>query len=179
MKKLFGILGIALLTITLSFTGIEKRTVVIDVGHGGDDTGVVIDGITEKEITFSIASKIKELNTGSTIEIVLTRDSDRFTSLDERVKFINSLNPEYVISLHVNRHNNAEVNGVEFFVTSKDELKEKSIHFAKRIQGALEKESSAKEIKQAGFYILKNVNCPAALIELGYLTNPGDKTSDE
>ncbi len=175
MKKLFGILGLSLLTITLSFTNIEKKIVVIDVGHGGDDKGASFDGTAEKEITLAVAKKIKELNINSNIEIVLTRDSDNFSSLDDRVKFINDLNPAYVISLHANWHSNPEKTGAEFYVSLKEDLKEKSTDFAKNIQQVLEKGDAKTEIKHANFTILRNVNCPATLIELGFLTNDSDR----
>lgn len=175
MKKVFGILGVVLLSINLSFTNIEKTTVVIDVGHGGHDNGAAIESITEKEITLAVAKKIKELNTNSNVEIILTRDSDNFSSLEERIKLINDLNPDYVISLHVNYTNKTDKNGVEIYVPLKEELKEKSTHFAERILRVFEQGNSKAEIKHANFMILRNVNCPVTLIELGYLTNENDR----
>lgn len=175
MKQVFGILGILLLSMNLSFTDIEKKTVVIDVGHGGYDSGASIDGVTEKEITLAIAQKIKELNIRSNVDIILTRESDNFSSLEERVNFINDLNPDYVISLHVNYNAKSEKNGVEIYIPLKEELKEKSTHFAKNIQEVLEKGNAKAEIKHANFMILRHVNCPVTLIELGYLTNENDR----
>lgn len=175
MKKVFGILGAALLSINLSFTNIEKKTVVIDVGHGGHDNGTSVDGITEKEITLAVAKKIKELNIDSGVEIILTRDSDNFSSLEERINFINDLKPDYVISLHINYTNKSDKNGVEIYVPLKEELKEKSTHFAENILRVFEKANSKAEIKHANFMILRNVNCPVTLIELGYLTNESDR----
>lgn len=175
MKKVFGILGILLLSINLSFTNIEKKTVVIDVGHGGYDNGASMDGVTEKEITLAVAKKIKELNIGSDVDIILTRDSDNFASLEERVKFINDLNPDYVISLHVNYTSKVDKNGVEIYVPLKEELKEQSTHFAENILRVFEKGNSKAEIKHANFMILRSVNCPVTLIELGYLSNESDR----
>lgn len=174
MKKLFIFSGIMLLTAILSssFTNSVKRTIVIDVGHGGDDNGAVADGITEKEITLAVAQKIKELNIGSDIEIVLTRDSDSFNSLQERIDFINSLNPDFVISLHVNWAGNTNLNGTEFYISHNENVNEQSLNLARKIQNEIGNNS---EIKKAGFKILKNVECPATLVELGFLSNENDR----
>lgn len=175
MKKFFVFSGMLLLTavISLSFTNIEKRTVVIDVGHGGDDSGVIFKEISEKEITLIIAQKIKELNNDSNIEIILTRDSDAFKSLQERVDFINSLKPDCVISLHVNYNSfNKNTNGVELYVFHDENENEPSLNLAKKIQREVGENS---EIKKAGFFMLKNVECPATLVELGFLSNENDR----
>jgi N-acetylmuramoyl-L-alanine amidase len=174
MKKLVRFSGLILLAsiLSLSFTNIEKRTVVIDVGHGGDDNGTSIDGVSEKEITLAIAQKIKNLNIDSDIEIVLTRDSDSFNSLQERIDFINSLNPDFVISLHVNWAENTNLNGAEFYISHNENVKEQSLNLARKIQNEIGNNS---EIKKAGFKILKNVECPATLVELGFLSNENDK----
>lgn len=173
MKKLiFG--GFMLLTfvISLSFTNTEKRTVVIDVGHGGDDNGASAEGVSEKEITLAVAQKIKELNIDSDIEIVLTRDSDSFSSIQERIDFINSLKPEFVISLHVNLHPNKDMNGTEFYISRNENLNEESLNLAKRIQSEIGNNS---EIKTASFKILKDINYPATMVELGFLSNENDR----
>lgn len=176
MRKLAGIVGIAILSTTFSFTNTaEKRIIVIDAGHGGHDAGAVYEEIHEKEITLAIANKIKEMNLHSNTEIVLTRDTDQFTTLEERISFINSLNPSCVISLHVNMSKNEASRGMELYVTSEEHLKDQSLQLALKIQEKLKRESSEIKIKNAGFVLLKKVNHPVAMIELGFLSNAEDR----
>jgi N-acetylmuramoyl-L-alanine amidase len=106
MKNLMKLIGLAVLTITMAFTYVEKKIVVIDVSHGGQDNGVVVNEVNEKQIALSIANKIKKLNHNSNIEIILTRDSDKFINLNDRAKLINELKPDFAISLHVNAAEN-------------------------------------------------------------------------
>ena len=78
-------------------------------GHGGNDPGAQVGSALEKEIVMSIARKIQVLNTNTNIEIILSRDQDQFKSLSERTQFINSLNPDLVISLHAGISNNPQL----------------------------------------------------------------------
>jgi len=173
MRNLLKFIGIAFLTITLAFTNVDKKTIVIDVSHGGHDNGTTVHGFTEKEIALNIANKIKQLNKNSNIEIILTRDSDKFLSLNERAEKINTLKPDFVISLHANATDNIDQSGKEIFVSDKNIQKEKSGNLALELFYSFNDRNV--EIKKADFYLLKNVEYPIALLELGYLTNENDR----
>lgn len=177
--KVLGILSIAFLFILFSFKSIEeKRVIVIDAGHGGEDLGAVNNGVHEKIISETIAKKIKAFNNDTNIEVVLLRDGDHFMELKERVSMINTLNPDLVISLHINSSQNAEMNGVDAYVSSsKKEFREKSMARAEKIVNNVSGDNLAKgKISEADFYILKNANCPAITLEVGYLSNNNDRT---
>ena len=91
-------------TAILSFSPINKKIIVIDAGHGGNDIGATYKGVSEKEIVLNVASQIKKLNDSQDeYEIILTRDSDNYAGLSDRTAMINKLNPEMVISLDLNR----------------------------------------------------------------------------
>ncbi|WP_272152098.1 N-acetylmuramoyl-L-alanine amidase family protein [Tenacibaculum aiptasiae] len=175
MKNLMKFIGLAFLTITLAFTNADKKTktVVLDVSHGGHDSGTVINEFKEKDISLKIANKIKGLNKNSNIKIILTRNSDEFLTLNERAKQINDLKPDLVISLHANAHNNQKKNGIEIFVSNENKQKEKSQDLALKLFNSFN--DKKVEIKKAGFYLLKNVEYPIALVELGFLTNEDDR----
>jgi N-acetylmuramoyl-L-alanine amidase len=173
MKNLMKFIGLAFLTITLAFTTVDKKTIVIDVSHGGHDNGATVNGFNEKEIALNIANKIKELNKNSNVEIILTRDSDKFLSLNERAEQINKLKPDFVISLHANATDDKKESGKEIFVSDKNKQKEKSGSLALELFYSFNDRNV--EIKKADFYLLKNVEYPIVLLELGYLTNENDR----
>lgn len=166
-------IGLAFLTMTLAFTNVDKKTIVIDVGHGGQDNGTTVNGFDEKEIALNIANKIKELNKNSNVVIILSRDSDKFLSLSDRANQINSVKPDFVISLHANATDNQKENGKQIFVSDKNKQKEKSGDLALKLFYSFKDRNV--EIKKADFYLLKNVEYPIALVELGYLTNETDR----
>ena len=169
------ILGLTFMLFIFAFSYAGEKTIVIDLGHGGKDNGVEVDGFFEKDLILEIAQKIQSLNTDSKIKIILTRESDVSVSLNDRVEFINSLNPDLVISLHINSDPNTRVNGFDLFVSPQNPRNIESEDFAKRIEASLSKEFSSNGIKESNFYILKNVNTPSATLELGYLSNPGNR----
>lgn len=186
MKQLLTIIGMIALTLTLSFTTsiptttATKRTIVIDVGHGGKDAGKTTHGIHEKEVVLRIATKIKELNKDANIAIILTRDSDTFVTLKERTAFINSLAPEFVISLHTNSYHKETVKGNRIYISDNNSQKEKSVALALKIKDAFKEED--RVIKKANFHLLKNVTYPIVMAEIGFLSNEKDRqqlTSEE
>lgn len=175
MKKLLKIVGLLLITISLSFSTTDKKTVIIDAGHGGNDPGNISNGITEKEVVLNIAHKIRAMNENENIEIILTRSTDEFISLKDRADHINSLDADLMISLHLNAHYNNTKNGLELFTSKQNKMHERSTEVATKMKNALSTNFSVAELKNANFRVLRNVNCPAILIEMGFLTNQEDR----
>lgn len=174
MKNLSKFLGVLCLTALMSFSNPDKKIIVIDVAHGGKDYGAVVDSYKEKEISLEIAKKIKELSKNANVEIILTRDSDEFVSLNDRADFINKLNAHYVLSIHVNATANQEKKGMEIFVSDLNSNNEDSEKFAKSLQNGFKGSDIA--IKKANFYLLKNVNAPINFLEVGFITNDHDRS---
>jgi len=80
------------------------RTIAIDAGHGGDDTGVVgAAGAKEKDLTLAVSRRLKTaLETRLGIRVLLTRDEDRNVPIDERTATANHNKADVFLSLHVN-----------------------------------------------------------------------------
>lgn len=175
MKHLLKLSGLLLIIISLAFTNPEKKTVIIDVGHGGHDMGNTVSGITEKEIVLSIANKIKQLNISEDLEIILTRSTDEFISLEDRTNFINSFDADLMISLHSNAHQNSTKGGHEIFISNENKMFTRSSEVAESIKDILSTDFTVSDIKNANFSVLKNTNCPSVMIELGFITNEDDR----
>jgi N-acetylmuramoyl-L-alanine amidase len=79
-------------------------TVVIDAGHGGYDTGIKEEGYIEKNVVLDIAKKLQALINRDTARCLLTRQSDQFMSLRERIRFTNNSDTEVFLSLHIGNH---------------------------------------------------------------------------
>lgn len=183
MKNTFRILGIALLAFTMSFTTPgSKKLIVIDAGHGGHDIGSTYGFHSEKEIVSKIAKKIAALNRNSEIEIVLTRDNDEFSSLQDRIDKINQLQPDLVLSLHLNQSKNETASGIEAFVSDANEKFEDSKAKAEELVALLSTDKlKSRGVKTAPFAILKKAKTAAITLELGFLSNAEDRgylTSD-
>ena len=144
------------------------KTIVIDAGHGGSDSGATVQEIAEKNITMAVAQQIKALNTNRDVHVVLVREDDSFPSLEQRVKFINSQHPDLVISLHVDSNNKrTDRSGTRIFHQSS----EASVEAAKKLAEKL----SSNSVSEQKFKVLRESVAPALLVELGFLSNENDR----
>jgi N-acetylmuramoyl-L-alanine amidase len=179
MKNLLKIAFLVVAFVTLSFVSFEKETytIVIDAGHGGHDFGANHDEFFEKDLANTISKKIQELNVDKNIKILFTRDEDKFIELAARTNYINSIKPDLVLSLHVNKNKNVNTNGFEIFISDKSVAYEKSNELAQKLVLDFEKNIPLKNrgIKTAPFWILKNSEVPAMTIEMGFLSNKNDR----
>lgn len=155
-------------------TGALKKIIVIDAGHGGIDPGHITNELEEKKIVLNMAEKIKQLYKSIDTEIYLIRELDEYVSLNNRVDIINSLHPEFLISLHTNGSSNKNDKGFKCFVSPQSKFNFESNQLAKKIISH-QKNLSTKPLNNANYIILKNLNCPGVLIEMGYLTNSEDR----
>ena len=157
----------------------ETVKIVIDAGHGGKDSGQNIKGIKEKEVVYQITQKIKELHQNKNVELYFSRPNNEFVSLEKRVEFINTIQPDLVISLHANGHPQFEdKNGTEIFISKNNSFKDKNYEFASKLAGhlAIQPNSLGKvSIKNANFKIIRESKAPAMLIEVGFLTNEKER----
>lgn len=159
-------------TVFLSFTPINKKYIVVDAGHGGNDFGSNFNGHSEKDITLSIAKEIQKINKNQNkYEVILTRDSDTYSQLKERTDLINKLNPEMVISLHVNSSPEKESTkqGPEIFVQNSDSSK-------KLAEKIMQKFTSSTVKGETNLHILRESKSPTVLVELGFINNTQDRT---
>lgn len=175
MKNILKLLPLGLLAFSLAFTGGEKKTVILDVAHGGKDSGNITENVLEKQVVLDIARKIVDMNDDPNLEIILTRNSDEFLSLTERVKLVNSKKADLLLSLHLNAAQSEDRSGVELFVSENNSKKEQSAAWAQTLKSNFENEFEVADVKKANFLILKGTNCPAALIEMGFLSNASER----
>lgn len=99
--------------------------VVLDPGHGGSDPGAIgPTGVREKDVTLDIAHRVAPILAKQGIQVVLTRDDDRFVPLEERTQRANGFNADLFISIHCNAAETRSRRGVETYVldTTKDEI---------------------------------------------------------
>lgn len=168
--------GITLLALSifstafLSFAPINKKYIVIDASHGGNDQGVTYGDFKEKNITLNIAKEIQKLNGNQgEYEIILTRDTDIFPTLSERTAQINKLNPEMVISLHVNSSPQKETTdqGTEIFTQNSE--------VSRKLAEKISKKFNVRKIEDRNLHMLRETKAPAVLVELGFMNNSMDR----
>ncbi|MDX1503022.1 MAG: N-acetylmuramoyl-L-alanine amidase [Thermoanaerobaculia bacterium] len=107
-------------------------TIVIDPGHGGEDTGATgPDGSLEKNLTLILARTLKrQLQTRLPVKVVLTRDSDVEMPLDTRAALANQHKADLFISLHLNSSVAAGAKGAETYFLSLEASDERAARSA-------------------------------------------------
>ena len=91
-------------------------TVVIDAGHGGKDSGAMGHGVREKDIALKVALKLGHyLEDRLGVQVVYTREDDRFIELKDRGRIANEHGAKLFISIHVNAATNARAQGTETY----------------------------------------------------------------
>jgi len=159
-------------------TSVQKR-IVIDVGHGGKDSGAVgINGMQEKNVVMKIATEILGLNKHSKLplDIYLTRYGDTLISLSDRTKLTKALNADLFISLHCNHSQNKNATGIEVYASRKQgRYSKESVYLGYLFENALSEQIGyrSRGVKFADFQVLRETvgYCPSVLLELGFLSN--------
>jgi N-acetylmuramoyl-L-alanine amidase len=99
--------------------------VVLDPGHGGNDPGAIgASGVREKDVTLDVAHRVAPILAKQGLVVTLTRDDDRYVTLEERTARANGFNADLFVSIHCNAAENRARHGVETYVldTTKDEI---------------------------------------------------------
>lgn len=167
-----------------------KINFIIDAGHGGADGGAVsVTGNVESRINLDIALKTEYLAAFFGTDAVMTRSAEEIDYPEEantirakkvydqksRVSLINSVPNAVLISIHQNNFSQRSAHGAHVFYRNTDE----SLSLANAIIDRLSNnisgtENRAPKIISNDIYLFKSIDCPAVLIECGFLSNPDD-----
>jgi N-acetylmuramoyl-L-alanine amidase len=146
------------------------RTVVVDPGHGGHDPGETQRGVLPEKIwTLDLAYRLKSRLEQAGFNVVMTRQSDVYIPLENRVLISNSQPNVIFVSLHFNGTPNRNIRGLETYYNTK-----RSAKLAAKVQqnilllpGVVD-----RRVKTAPYFVIRYSANPAILVEGGFLTSP-------
>lgn len=106
--------------------------VVVDAGHGGEDHGASgPGGLLEKDLVLDLAQRLAHKLEAGGLEVLLTRDGDRFVPLDERTKVANAAEGDLFLSIHANASRTKAVRGIETFFAAPEATDEAALELAR------------------------------------------------
>ena len=157
---------------------LKGKTIVIDPGHGGSRPGAHGHGIIEEDLTLDIALKVRDKLVAEGARVVMTRTSDTdcapgasySADLACRPGIANSIGADAFVSIHGNAYLESAYGVETFWYDSQDK------QLANDLQNNYISNTGMhyRRVAQANFAVLRNSNVPASLIEVGFMTNPGD-----
>lgn len=162
------------LAVFLSLGPRPEILVVVDAGHGGHDPGAVVAGVQEKDINLALALLVQRKARGTGIRVVLTRTTDVYVDLVERVRMAEAIGAVLYVSIHANYHRDPKICGVETWVDTGAHAE--SLRLAESLQRAVVLATGAADrgVRRQTLY-LRHTKLPAALVEVGYLSCPAER----
>lgn len=174
-------------------------TIVIDAGHGGEDSGAVADdGTLEKDINLDVANKLNKMLVSSGFHTLMTREKDvaiydedqdenlrqkKVSDMQNRLELINSSPNNILISIHQNKFPDKKYSGTQVFFSKNNKLSEVLASSIQLSVKNLIQPQNDREIKPANkdIFILHNSKVPAIIVECGFISNDEElnKLNDE
>ncbi|HEY1581712.1 MAG TPA: N-acetylmuramoyl-L-alanine amidase, partial [Chthoniobacterales bacterium] len=165
--------------------------VVLDPGHGGEDSGAICGTVLEKDLALDVALRTDLLLRAAGFATAMTRTGDRYVSLAERASLGNQKEHSVFISIHFNDGERTTASGIETYYARQQSaggsgffawlpflqhaeigsVAAQSENLAECIQAALVEQTQAvnRGIKAEQFYVIANTRHPAALVEGGFI----------
>jgi len=170
--------------------------VIIDAGHGGQDSGAIQADVQEKDLTLDVALRVARLVRAQGLRSVLTRETDEAVSLAQRAEMANRERQGVFVSIHFDEGGRAAATGVQTFYAARPApppgVVAAWLPFLRRVSATpanLESRSLAELVQESlvartrafnrgvrveQFYVVANVRHPAVLVEGGFLSNSDD-----
>jgi N-acetylmuramoyl-L-alanine amidase len=172
--------------------------VVLDPGHGGQDSGAVVGSVNEKDLTLDVAQRLNRLLQAQGMVTVMTRADDHYVSLAERATLTNKVADCILVSIHFNEGDKKGSTGIEtYYADHQVKPSPPLVSWLPFLQRAavqlpnLESQTLAGCVQEAlvvrtrttdrgtkaqQFFVIANVRHPAVLVEGGFLSNKDDAT---
>lgn len=154
---------------------LPRAVVVVDAGHGGRDPGAVVAGVEEKDLTLALALRVmKRAESVPGLQVILTRASDIYPTLLERVQLAEAVGARLYVSIHANYFREPRVCGVETWVDRNATAE--SLRLAQELQRAVVTATGAVDrgVRRQTLY-LRHTSLPTSLVEVGYLSCPAER----
>lgn len=152
---------------------LKHKVIIIDPGHGGNDTGAQRNGILEKDLTLQIALKVRDILVSKGFKnVVMTRSEDKTLTLQDRVDISNNRCANMYVSIHINASVKPEITGVEthYWHDSGYEVA-KAMH--KELMSKLT--VNDRGLFKSRFYVINHTEAPSVLLELGFISNEHER----
>ena len=159
------------------------KKIIIDIGHGGKDSGTIYGNIKEKDINLSIGLKLRDALIKNGVYVQMLREGDydlalpnakkrKKSDFDNRIKVINASGSDMYISLHINYLDNSKYYGAQVFYTKENKKLADTIQ--KEFINGLKSPMKSRKITD-DIYMYKKLRISGVLIECGFISNDNER----
>jgi N-acetylmuramoyl-L-alanine amidase len=158
---------------------LRGKRIVIDPGHGGRDRGVTVAGVTEADLMWDLARRLEGRMAATGMEALLSRREDTCPTEAERAAFANAAGADLVLSLHVDANRSMHAEGLATFHFGNGSGLTSTVGEA--LAGYIHRELTTRTAmvdlgtQARTWELLRLTRMPTVRVELGYLTNMGDR----
>jgi N-acetylmuramoyl-L-alanine amidase len=147
------------------------RTVILDAGHGGKDSGARARGMMEKTYALDIAKRVRS-NLSPGYRVVMTRTDDRFIELDDRVHLASRNSDAILVSIHLNHGRSYRAGPETYWWRTDSHSLARRLH--QQMNAVCPHESGNAGMVRRRLRLTRNPTIPCVLLECGYLSNSRD-----
>lgn len=164
---------------------LKGRIIVIDAGHGGKDPGASSNKVTESTVTLNVSKRVEAKLKKAGAQVLMTRSNNTYLTLQQRTDFAKKNYAETFVSIHVNSAGSSAAKGTEvYYDSSTNPNASESKQLANKIHNNILKDANMADrgVRDQRFYVIRNNNVAAVLVELGFISNSDDfkkLTSDQ
>lgn len=151
---------------------VKGKVIVLDAGHGGQDPGTSGKENFEKSLSLKTTEAVSTLLSQAGAKVILTRESDTYLTLEQRVAISEKYNAHAFISIHYNAAESTSSGIMSFYYKSS-----KDLQLAKSIQEGMIGSTNMKDlgVRYGNFHVIRENDQAATLLELGFLSNPSEE----
>lgn len=191
-SSMYASQGVTALSDTMPVSAlIDRPTVVLDPGHGGEDGGAVSpNGVHESDLNLAIGLRTRDLLRFLGIQVVMTRETDtsihspeagtitekKVSDLKNRVRIVSESGGAVLVSIHQNMFAQSKYSGTQVFYADTDGSRELAETLQAQFAAKLDPSNHRKAKLCENVYLLNQITCPGILVECGFLSNPREES---
>lgn len=168
---------------------VGRHRIIIDAGHGDPDGGAVsCTGVFESGINLEISKRLRDLFHFLGYDTVMTRETEssvytqgstigekKVSDLKERARLVNATENAILLSIHQNHYSDSRYSGAQMFWAKTNGSRELAELLQASFVSHLNPGSNRAAKKSQGIWLMEHVECPAVLVECGFLSNPAEE----
>ena len=168
---------------------LQGQVIVVDAGHGGRDFGAQVQGLDEKDLVLDVSRATARALRGKGAKVIESRQTDsnlvprmpkptnlQRRNLEARVELASRHDAGIFLSIHANKYQDPSIRGAQVFIGEHPDAERQLLGTCLQAELATLSGSRRQLDMLRDLYLMRNLKIPAALIEVGFMSNPSERS---